>query len=391
MDGEQSRRIPLQDNGLGQGLILVAAALMCLGVVMSFSTAGARRSPSAWYYRLDIRQAAFAAVGLLLLCALWRRDYRWLVRRWCPERRILGWVLSPSGLLFLLAVGLAAGVLVLGRTVKGSARWLRYGPIGFQPSELLKFALLIYLAAFLTWVRDRAGSFWRAFVPAGALTAVACGLIVTQDFGTAAIVGVGALAVMLMAGMRWWHFLVVPPAVAVGFYAFVYRVPYRWDRIAALTQPFSSTAPAAYQPRQSVIAIGSGIDPAGIGGGAAKYGYLPEAQPDFIFSVICQELGLLGASLVIALLLGWLLLAWRVAVRAPDRFGALLAGGLGALVGLQAILHIAVTVWWMPPTGVSLCFVSAGGSGLLTLAAATALIVSVSARRGAGPEPERLD
>lgn len=385
MDGETLKRVPLRDNLLGQGLILTTLALMALGVVMVFSTAGAVRSHVPWYDQREVRQAIFAVAGFLLLCVLWRMDYRWLIRRPWAHRPRLRRLPSPAGILLIAAVIAAVAVLALGEATRGTLRFIRFGPLGFQPSEVLKFAVLIALAALLGRPGAEPRSFKRTFAPAVGLVALAIGLVVTEDFGTAAIIGIGAAALMLMGQVPWHYLLGLVPLVAGGFYGFVVCDPRRWGRIAAMVDPFSSTNPSAYQPLQSMIAIASGADPAGPGGGVAKYGYLPESSTDFVFSMICQELGILGAAVVIGLWVVWLVLAWRAARRAPGRFGALLGGGLGFLVGLQATMHIAVTVVWMPPTGVSLPFVSAGGSSLLATAAATALIVSVSSRRPAGP------
>ena len=383
MDGERLQRIPLRDNGIGQGLILTTMALMAVGGVMVFSTCGAAGSQAAWHYRRDVRQALFAAAGLVLLCTLWRMDYRWLARRPWPNRPSLGRVPSPAGMLLIAGFVGAVAVLAFGEAVRGTLRFIRCGPVGFQPSEVLKFAVLIVLATFLSNPRVRPRALKRTFLPVAALVAAAIALVVTQDFGTAAIIGIAAAALMLMGRVPWYYLLALVPFVAGGFYGFVVRDAHRWARITAMVDPFSTTNPSAYQPLQSMIAVASGAEPAGLGGGVAKYGYLPEGGTDFIFAMICQELGVLGAAFLIGLLLVWLALAWRVACRAPDRFGALLAGGLGCLIGLQAAMHIAVTVVWMPPTGVSLPFVSAGGSSLLAMSAATALIVSVSSRRAA--------
>lgn len=367
-------RIPLRQNATGQGLILATLALMSIGVVMVFSTTAVKAGASAWYERTYIRQLIFAVAAMAMLCLLWRMDYR----------RLVGWGwLSPATVLFVLALVVGSAVFIpgVGHAVGGDLRWVRRGPVGFQPSEVLKIALLIILAAFLGRDETAVRSFGRTFVPAVVLIGVSVGLVVTEDFGTATIIGVTSVAVLLVGGVRWYYLLGLMPFGAGAFYLFVVGAPHRWARIEAMLNPADTANPATYQPNQALIAIGSGVAPAGPGAGIAKYGYLPEVQTDFIFASICEELGMLGAILVIGLLLLWLYLACRAALRAPDRFGALLAGGLGFLIAFQAALHIAINIPPAPPTGVSLPFVSAGGSSLLLMSAATALIVSVSSRR----------
>ncbi|KPK80828.1 MAG: hypothetical protein AMJ81_11260 [Phycisphaerae bacterium SM23_33] len=386
MEGERLQRLPLPENLLGQGLILTSLALMAMGVVMAVSTASADGAARAWYYRRDIRQAFFVAAALPVLLTLWRVDYRRLARRPWPESRVLGWVPSPAVALLLVGLVTAVMVLLFGHGVGHRLRWLRYGPIGFQPSEVVKFAVLIVLAVFLSRPDCRPRDFRRTFLPAIMLVGLACGLVVTQDFGTAAIIGMAAAAMMLMAGAAWHHFLAPAPAVALGVYWFMVRDAHRWARIQALMEPLTSSRPAAYQPRQALIAVASGAAPAGLGAGVAKHGYLPEDSTDFIFSTVCEELGVGGMVLVIGLFLVWLWLCRRAVLGAADRFAALLAGGLGFVVGLQAVIHIAVNVRWFPPTGVCLPFLSAGGTSLLAMTAATAIIVSVSARRRVEPE-----
>ncbi len=373
-DGDNLQRIPLRANITAQGLILTTLALMAVGVVMVYSISGVRADEAAWYEWTYIRQAIFAAVAVAILCFLWRMDYR----------RLSGWRwFSPAVVLFVLSLCAAAAVFIpgVGKGVGGDLRWISSGPIGFQPSEVLKIALLIILAALLGREDAPLKSFRRAFIPAVVLIGVSLALVVTEDFGTAGIIGVTSAVVLLVGGVCWYYLAGLVPFGAGAFYLFVVCVPHRWARIDALINPNNTANLATYQPRQSIIAIGSGVEPAGLGAGLAKYGYLPESQTDFIFANICNELGMLGAFLVIGLLMVWLVLACRVATRASDRFGALLAGGLGFLIVFQAVLHIAVNVRLAPPTGVSLPFVSAGGSSLLLMSAATALIVSVSSRK----------
>jgi cell division protein FtsW len=362
---------------------LATLALICLGVVMVYSTYGALRGAEHWYQRGDARAAIFAGVAVLIIFLVCRMDYHWLMRPFRENGRI-----TPA--LLLLGLGLLASVAVLvphvGSSVGGRARWLKIGPIGFQPSELLRFALLIFLAAFLSKKGRDSRSFWKVFVPLMILIGGACALVAKEKFASAGIIGIAAMGLLLMAGVPWYYLLLTVPFVAFGFHHFVMHDPDRWARITAVMNPFNFADASTYQQRQALIAIGNGLDPSGPGGGIAKFGYLPEADTDFMFSIICEELGALGSSLVVGLLLVWLLLARRAASHAADRFGALLAGGLGFVIILQAVMHIAVNLACFPPTGVCLPFVSSGGTSLLTNAAAAAILISIPAFRSSKAE-----
>jgi cell division protein FtsW len=295
----------------------------------------------------------------------------------------------------LLLASMAFGLLVFhpacGRAVGGQARWLRFGPpeygIGFQPSELIKVSLVIFLAVWLSRGATDVGSFWRTVLPAVVLIGLCVGLVVTQDFGAAAVIALVAAVTLLFAGVRWYYLAGLLAAGGAGFYALLARSPHRLARFAAMADPWSLTNPASYQPRQSLLAIlTGGTMGKGLGRGVIKQGFLPEGSTDFIFSVYCEECGVMGAVLLIGLVLVWIWLARRAAVRAPDRLGRLLAGSLGFLIAVQAVLHIAVDVVAAPPTGMGLPFVSAGGTALVTSALAVGLIVSVAAGSGGRPE-----
>lgn len=385
---QHHERIPLSQNLTGQGFILASLALMALGAVMVFSTAGADGSAAGWYNRREGRQVLFAGLAAVILLLAWRVDYHWLIRKPWPNSRLLGWAPTPLVMALIVCVLAAGAVLVLGSKIRGFRRAIYVGPVSIQPAEMLKFAVLACLAAFLSRTGGNVRSFWRTFVPAAALIGASAGLVVTQDFDTAALIGIAAAALLLMAGVPWHYLLTLAAPAAGAFWYLVMQQPYRWARIEAMLNPFGINSPSTYQPQQSMIAIAAGVEPAGLGGGVAKYGYLPEDSTDSIFSIICTELGLAGAVLIVGLVLVCVYLSYRAATRASDRFGALLAGGFGFLICLQAALHIAVAVGWAPPTGTGLPFVSAGGSSLLAMAAAVAVIVSVSARRAPTPPPE---
>ncbi len=376
---------PLSKNYLAQALLLTTLSMIALGVVLVASAAASLGLSGPWYARVEVRHAIFAAVAVVVLMTLWRVDYRLLGR----GGRL------PVAATLLLAGALVCGALVfipgVGRSVGGHRRWiiLFSGPftLGFQPSEFIKFTLLIFLAAWLGRRSVKIRSFRGAFVPSVGVIAMGAGLIVTEDFGTAAIVGFSAAVAMFLAGVPWYYLATLAAPAGAGFYAFVYRDPVRWERITAMLNPWSHSNPGSYQPRQSLIAILSGgWYGKGLGRGLQKHGFLPEDTTDFIFSIMSEEWGYMGAVLLLGLFLLWMYLVCRVASGASDRFGRVLAASLGFVIALQAVLHIAVDQVVLPPTGVSLPFISAGGTALVACAAATALIVSVTAHK-TEPEP----
>jgi cell division protein FtsW len=360
-------------------VILTTLSLLAVGAVMVQSALASVAEPGAWYARSDVRHLMFAAGAVAVLLIASRIDYRVLAGR----KR---WPVIAAG---MLAVSLVCGVLVfvpgIGRSVGGYHRWIRVGPtqygIGFQPSELIKISLLVFLAAWLSRPGVKVRSFRRVFVPAVALIAVSVGLIITQDFGTAAVIGVSSVAMLALAGVPWLYLLSLIPPAAGGFYLLVVQSPHRWSRMTAMLDVWSPDNPCTYQPRQSLLAIlTGGWFGKGIGCGTVKLGFLPEDSTDFVFSALCEEWGFIGAAVLIGLWLAWTWTTWHSAGRARDRFGQLLAGSIGFVIVLQAIMHIAVDTVALPPTGMSMPFVSAGGTSLLLMAAATGLIVSVSAR-----------
>jgi len=378
-NGETAVRLPLSRNGSGSGLIVTTLAMMALGVVMVYSAlAGVLASTSEWHARSDMRHMLFAIVAALFLCFGWRFRYRWL------GGKTTNWPMLATVVL-LIAVTLAALVYVpgLGHARNGKLRWLKIAPAPFgvfQPSELLKIAMLVFLAAWLSrdWVRPK--SLIRAFVPAIFVTLVCVGLVVREDLGTAVIMGSAALLTMFLAGVSWYLLAGTAAAAAGGFWYFVSSDPSRMARIEAMINPWCQSNPSAYQPRQSLLAILSGgWFGKGLGRGIVKQGYLPERSTDFIFASFTEEWGFVGAILLMGLVIMWIWFARKSAVGAPDRFGRLLAGSLGAMIAIQMVLHIAVDLVAAPPTGMSFPFVSVGGTAMLMAAGAAAMIVSVSA------------
>jgi cell division protein FtsW len=280
-----------------------------------------------------------------------------------------------------IATLLCVAVLVpgIGTSVNGARRWLRFGTVQLQPSELAKWATVVFLAWWLTRPSVDPRRFFRGFLPTLLPIAALCLLVVIQDFGTAALIALCAVTMLLAGRVKLWHLLIVLlPAVLIGSW-FVTHKAYRMRRIMAFRDPYASPQGDGYHMIQSLLSFSTGgLDGRGLGNGIQKLGYLPEDTTDFIFAVICEELGIFGALLTVALYLGILYVAWQVVRQKRDDFGRLLAFGIGAMLGLQAAINIAVATVSVPTKGLSLPLISAGGTGLIITCGALGLLYSVT-------------
>lgn len=364
-------------------LFFAATALSALGLVMVYS-AGAwfgHHTFQQWEYFL-VRQAGFLAVGFILMLGLSRLDYR-ILRRFAPH-------------LMLGALALLILVLFAGQEVNGARRWIRMGPVGLQPSEVAKTTLAIFLAATLAHQGERIRNFKTGFMPVITIAGVTMVLVLLErDLGTTILLGALTLIMLFVAGTRLSY---VAAAVMIA-------LPVAWQQIVGVDyrrgrmEEFLSGD--GYQVQQSLISIGSGGPwGLGLGQGRQKLGFLPENHTDFILATLGEELGFVGILTAIAL---FALLVWRgmwVAERAQDRFGTYLAAGLSALFGLQALVNMAVVLEMIPAKGITLPFLSYGGSSLLVSLGSMGLLLSISRRPEAwrwsdqrsaprGPAPER--
>lgn len=381
--------LPVAQRSGGQGLVLIVLALLSLGVVAVNSAMTSVKEPGPWYARVDVRHAMFAVLAAVLLLCLSRfLNYR------CFAAGRVPWLA-----LAMLAVAVVCAVLVyvpgIGHAIGGRYRWIRIGPrqysIGFQPSELLKISSVVFLSAWLTREGRNPRSFANFLL--SCMVAGGCiGLVITQDFGMAMVIALSAGVVMFLAGVPLYYLVPTACAGAAGVYYLITNSAYRMQRVLAVADPWSETNDSAYQARQSLTAIlAGGWNGRGLGNGIRKLGFLPEDSTDFIFASFCEEWGVRGAVLLMVLLLLWMLQCRRAAARASDGFGRVLAAALGAMIAIQALLHIAVNIVALPPTGIGLPFVSAGGTRLLLMAFAASLIVSVRSRpRVDEPDTEDL-
>ena len=358
------QRRPL--TGVTCNILVIVVVLLALGLIMVASTAPSH-SPAVTRY-LVLRHTLWLGLSFVALYVAYSVELRTL-RRWSR-------VLLALSLLTLIAV------LVFGAKVNGARRWFRFGIFSFQPSELFKVALCLYMADFLEREQARIKTFFKGFAQPVAIMAAAFVLILMQpDFGTSLLVATMTFAMLFAAGIRIIH--VLPAVLAslplLGF--LVWKVPYRLARILAFLDPWKDPQGAGYQVIQSLVAIGSGgLTGVGLGNSRQKLLFLPEAGTDFVFSIIGEELGLVGCSVVILL---FVLLFWngmRVARRAPDLFSSLLVYGLILIIGLQAVVNIAVVTCSAPTKGLALPFVSSGGSSLLATMVAVGLIMNAASR-----------
>jgi cell division protein FtsW len=364
-------------------LILVTLGLVAFGLVMVYSATSASAAlangdPS---YFLK-RQAIYAVLGLVLMALASRIDFR-VIRRLAP-------------LLMVASLGLLLGVLVVGQSVNGARRWISFGPIVFQPSELAKLALAVWAAAYLTRRRppQRLPELWR---PLGLIAAVFCALLLAEpDLGTAIAIVLMLAAMLLVAGTPLRTLGAgVSIASAIGLLA-IWFEPYRRARIFSFLNPWHDAQGAGFQTVQAMIGLGSGgIFGVGLGESVQKANYLPEAHTDMIFAIIGEELGLVGAALVIAAYVAFAYAGLRIALACKDPFGKRLAVGLTVLVSGQAAINLAAVMGLAPLTGIPLPLVSYGGSSLVVALASVGILLNIAddagERRASVPDRSRGD
>ena len=349
-------------------LFLTILVLVCLSVVMVYSASAVMAETRFQQpYLFVTKQLMWAFLGLGCLGLVMRIDYRFYR--------------EPLFVWSCLGVATAALVAVLfSPAVGGARRWFSLGGLGIQPSELSKLAVIFFIAALLERRMHRINELRYSLVPiAVVVTTLVVLIVVEPDFGTAMTLGLIAAAMVFAAGLNYTAILgtalVALPAVAV----LVMSEPYRRTRVLSFLDPWDDPLRTDFQIIQSLIAIGTGgISGKGLMNGVQQLFYLPEAHTDFIYAVISEELGLIGATLV---LLCFCVIAWRglrVALRAPDSFGALVAFGVTAMVTCQALVNMSVVLGLMPTKGIPLPFVSAGGSSLLVNLVGMGVLLNVS-------------
>ncbi len=376
----RSKQLPATDFGERLAALLTAVfiVLTLFGLVMVLSASSVT---SLNYQNSDTpffhfrRQAIWAAIGAVAFVVASRIDYR-ILRRLAMPALLLSVVL-------LIVVFLPG----FGVSVNGSRRWIGFGEFRIQPSELAKLTLVVFVADLLARRERRMDRPELTVRPVMIVLITLSALIVAQPkLGTPIVLGAVAWLMLFVAGARLSSLFAWAGALTAAGAVLAVMASYRFDRLKSFLDPWADPQDSGFQIIQSQVGIASGgLWGVGLGASRAKWGFLPEAHSDFIFAVVAEEVGLVGAT---ALILAFVMLAAlgvRTALAAPDRFGMLLAAGITVWLVFQAFLNIAIVLGLLPTTGEPLPFVSAGGSSLVTTLAAGGLLVSVARR---APEPE---
>ena len=361
-------------NPCDRGVLTTTALLMAFGLVTLYA--------ASYYNAQDVSGTPLAevlsqlmgiALGAAVMAVMLRIDYRIL------QKPIYSSSLLCVSLLLLVLVAIPG----IGKSLNGSRRWLRLGPVSFQPSELAKYSAILHMARLLSQSRRDVRRFFTGLLPALLMPCVMFALILLQpNLSTAGSIVIAAGLMAMLAGAKWLHLgLAGCCGLAVGvFYAF--SEDYRRARMLSFRDPFAMMSKEGYQLSQSLMAFGSGgLFGMGLGQGRQKYAFLPYPESDFIFAVVGEDLGLFGCLVVLALFALFIFFGLRVAIRCPDRFGSLLAGGITCMIGVQAMMNMAVVTGLMPTTGQPLPFFSAGGTSIAVLMGAVGLLLNISRRR----------
>ncbi len=363
---QEGKRNPAYFNNASFYLTGIVTILVLFGIVMIYSSSsnlGFLKYNSSLYFVK--RQLIAAGIGLVLMLGLARMDYHKLVR------------LSP----LLCMVGGALLVMVfippLGVTAYGSRRFLR---LGVQPSELAKVALVFFAAFHLTRKGVEISELRNLIAPTGLVTVAYAALILAEpDMGTAVIITATILAMMILAGARWKHVLGMGLLALMGGVCFALSSPYRLQRVTSLLNPWKDAQGSGFHLIQSFLALGSGhVYGLGLGMSRQKFMYLPNAHNDFIFSIIGEELGFIGTMFVVVAFLAFIVMGIRIARGARDDLGRVLAMGITFLIGSQAFVNMGAVTGILPITGVTLPFISYGGSSLVIFMASIGILVNVA-------------
>ncbi len=363
-------------------LLIVTVTLALVGLVMVFSASAVvagenKRFHDSWYFLK--RQLAWLAFGLALLHVVSRIDYVWWKRLALP---LLGLITVLLVLVLIPSVGVA---------VKGARRWLHLGPISIQPVEMVKLITVIYLAAYLAKKEDRIQNFRDGLMPAVAVVGLlSCLVLLEPDLGTIVVIGLVAAGMLFLGGARISHLFRLVPVALVAMAVLIWLSPYRWKRLLAFLNPEQDPTGSGFQVNQSLLAFGSGgLFGVGLGEGKQKLFFLPEAHTDFVLALMGEELGLVGTGIIILFFAVFAIRGFQIAARAQMPFGRYLGMGITLLIAVQALINASVVTGLLPTKGLTLPFVSYGGSSLVMSLVGVGILLNISRDRQAGQEEMR--
>ncbi len=372
---KRDQRIVISDLGvIDLPYLLLTLLLVAFGLIMLYSASYARAyyvtGNSASYFT---SQFVFALIGIAGMLFMSRVPYEWYQKF--------------STLIYAITVALLAAVLLVGTNVNGATRWINLGFTQFQPSEVAKFSLIVSLAALMTKHRENTKSL-RCFVAcAAALIIVAVLLILEPHFSATIIVASLCFCMMAIGGLNWKYLGTVMAIGAAGILFLLLMGGYTSDRITAWLNPEADPLDKGLQILQSQYAIGSGgLLGLGFGKGRQKYLYLPEEHNDYIFAIVCEELGFIGALAILLLFAFLILRGYWISIHARDRFSMLLGAGLTTLLALQVLINVAVVTNLLPSTGISLPFFSSGGTALIMQLAECGIVLNISRSISTSPK-----
>ncbi len=352
-------------------LWFLVVCLCCFGLVMIASSTAimGQGKEGLITYSFLIKQTIAMAVGAVVAV---------VISAMGAERLRQGWLV---GTVVLGTIGALLVVQAVGREVNGARRWIDLGPINLQPAELAKLALVLAAAWHLTRVAERVRSIWYGVLVTLAGFTVVAGLVyATKDLGSVVVMGVVLMAMMVFAGAQWWYMTLMSVLCLPTLYLVtIQNVAYRRDRLLAFLDPWNADGPAGYHLRQAAIAIGSGgLFGVGLGQSTAKLNFLPEKHTDFIYAIVCEELGMVGALAVAGAFLLLVITGLLIAAQAKDRFLRLLAIGATMVLGTQAFWNMLVVTGAVPTKGLTLPFISYGGSSIVVCLALVGILDAVA-------------
>jgi cell division protein FtsW len=367
-------RAPRPTTELDFSLLWLTLSLLAVGMVMVYSASiataeAARYTGHNGYYYL-IRQAIFVAAGIAVGVAAFQIP----MRVW----KSVAPYLFLGGLLLLVVV-LIPGI---GRDVNGSRRWIPLGFANLQPSELMKFLAVIYAADYTTRKAAFMDDFKKGFMPMAAVMILVGGLLLREpDFGAFVVIVAIAMGILFLGGLNWKVFAALVVVLIIGFVILILTSPYRLQRVLGFMDPFADPYGKGYQLSHALIAFGRGEwFGLGLGGSIEKLFYLPEAHTDFLLAVIAEELGFVGVAAIIGLFAWLVVKAFMIGHRAAQlerNFSALVAAGIGIWIGVQALINMGVNVGLLPTKGLTLPFLSFGGSGVVANCLAIAVLLRI--------------